>query len=95
MALFATALNMEMGYAGMMPLGQSMFLGSGRLFFRSYYFIKVGLPLAPAIILALDTLHHYQCDRRFLSVCRGKPLTFGLLHLSFNHLIHHLDRQMD
>lgn len=27
MALFATGLNLEMGYAGMMPLGQAMFLG--------------------------------------------------------------------
>jgi branched-chain amino acid transport system permease protein len=84
MALFATALNMEMGYAGMMPLGQSMFLALGAYAF-GILLLKGGLPLTLAIIVALlfsvaiNAIVGYLC-------LRGKPLTFGLLHLSFNIL---------
>src|SRR5512136_1948978 len=52
MALFATGLNMEMGYAGMMPLAQGMFLGVVAYTF-SILIIKMGVSFALAIPLAL------------------------------------------
>lgn len=84
MALFATSLNMELGYAGMMPLGQSMFLGLGAYSF-GILLLKVGMSLAPAIIVALIMCIVINAIVGFLCL-RGKPITFGLLHLSFNIL---------
>jgi branched-chain amino acid transport system permease protein len=84
MALFATSLNMEMGYAGMMPLGQSMFLGLGAYSF-AILLLKVNLSFPIAIVVSLllclvvNAIIGYLC-------LRGNPLTFGLLHLSFNIL---------
>jgi branched-chain amino acid transport system permease protein len=84
MALFATALNMEIGYAGMMPLGQAMFLGLGAYSF-GIFFLKVHASLAPAIVLALILCIIVNAIIGFLCL-RGKPMTFGLLHLAFNIL---------
>jgi branched-chain amino acid transport system permease protein len=84
MALFATALNMEMGYAGMMPLGQSMFLGLGAYSF-GIFILKVGMPFFLAIAMALVFCVVVNAIIGFLCL-RGKPLTFGLLHLAFNIL---------
>jgi branched-chain amino acid transport system permease protein len=84
MALFATGLNMEMGYAGMMPLGQAMFLGLGAYSF-GILILKVHLSLGPAIVLALIICIIVNAIIGFLCL-RGKPITFGLLHLAFNIL---------
>lgn len=84
MALFATGLNMEMGYAGMMPLGQAMFLGLGAYSF-GILISKVHLSLAPAVVLALIICIIVNAIIGFLCL-RGKPMTFGLLHLAFNIL---------
>lgn len=84
MALFATALNMEIGYAGMMPLGQAMFLGLGAYSF-GILILKAHISLAPAIVLALILCIIVNAIIGFLCL-RGKPITFGLLHLAFNIL---------
>jgi branched-chain amino acid transport system permease protein len=84
MALFATSLNMEMGYAGMMPLGQAMFLGLGAYSF-GILITKAHISLAPAIVLALIICIIVNAIIGFLCL-RGKPMTFGLLHLAFNIL---------
>ena len=84
MALFATALNMEMGYAGMMPLGQAMFLGLGAYTFGIFY-LKLHMPWGLAILTALIACIIINAIIAFLCL-RGKPVTFGLLHLSFNML---------
>jgi branched-chain amino acid transport system permease protein len=84
MALFATALNMEMGYAGMMPLGQAMFLGLGAYSF-GILILKVHISLGPAIVLALIICIIVNAIIGFLCL-RSKPITFGLLHLAFNIL---------
>jgi branched-chain amino acid transport system permease protein len=84
MALFATALNMEMGYAGMMPLGQAMFLGLGAYAF-AIFLAKAGFSYALAIIAALVFCILINTVIGFICL-RGKPLTFALLHLAFNIL---------
>jgi branched-chain amino acid transport system permease protein len=84
MALFATGLNMEMGYAGMMPLGQAMFLGLGAYTF-GIFFLKVHMPWGLAILAALPICIIINALVGWLCL-RGKPVTFGLLHLSFNIL---------
>ena len=84
MALFATGLNMEMGYAGMMPLGQAMFLGLGAYSF-GILVVKAHMSLAPAVILALVICIIINAIIGFLCL-RGKPITFGLLHMAFNIL---------
>jgi branched-chain amino acid transport system permease protein len=84
MALFATGLNMEMGYAGMMPLGQAMFLGFGAYAF-GILVLKVNMPWGLAIVVALALCIIVNAIVAFLCL-RGKPITFGLLHLSFNIL---------
>jgi branched-chain amino acid transport system permease protein len=82
MALFASSLNLQVGYAGMLPLGHSMFLGFGAYSF-GLLFIKGDLLLIPALLAALfisiaaSTIVGYLC-------LRGDPMTFGLLHLGFN-----------
>jgi branched-chain amino acid transport system permease protein len=84
MALFATGLNMELGYAGMMPLGQAMFLGLGAYSF-GILISKAHMSLAPAVVLALIICIIINAIIGFLCL-RGKPMTFGLLHLAFNIL---------
>ncbi len=84
MALFATGLNMEMGYAGMMPLGQATFLGLGAYSF-GILIVKAHMSLAPAIVLALFICLIVNAIIGFLCL-RGKPMTFGLLHMAFNIL---------
>lgn len=84
MALFATGLNLEMGYAGMMPLGQAMFLGLGGYSFGIFY-MKVHMPWGLAIVAGLILCLIINAIIGFLCL-RGKPVTFGLLHLSFNML---------
>jgi ABC-type branched-subunit amino acid transport system permease subunit len=85
MALFATGLNMEMGYAGMMPLGQATFLGLGAYSF-GILIVKAHFSLAPAIIIALVFCLIINAIIGFLCL-RGKPITFGLLHMAFNILL--------
>jgi branched-chain amino acid transport system permease protein len=75
---------MEMGYAGMMPLGQAMFLGLGAYSF-GILILKAHISLAPAIVLALIICIIVNAIIGFLCL-RGKPITFGLLHLAFNIL---------
>jgi branched-chain amino acid transport system permease protein len=85
MALFATSLNLQVGYAGMLPLGHSMFLGFGA-YSLGLLIVKGGLSLPPAVLLSLliclaaGTIIGYLC-------LRGDPMTFGLLHLAFNILL--------
>src|SRR5208283_6206438 len=52
MALFATSLNIQVGYAGMLPLGHSMFLGLGAYSF-CLLLVKTGMPQILAFPLAL------------------------------------------
>jgi len=81
-ALFATSLNIEIGYAGMMPLGQATFYGLGAYSF-GLLVIKAHLPIFPAVICGLlismiiSVIIGYLCIRRNLFI-------FGLLHLAFN-----------
>lgn len=85
MALFATSINMQVGYAGMMPLGQSQFFGLGAYAF-GLLCLKGGLslPLAffggLAVCAVLSAIIGYLC-------LRGDSLTFALLHLAFNILL--------
>jgi branched-chain amino acid transport system permease protein len=81
MALFATGLNMEMGYAGMMPLAQGMFLGIGAYSF-SILIIKLDVPFALAIVLGLIISVIINIILGYLCL-RGSALTFGLLHMAF------------
>jgi len=81
MALFATALNMEMGYAGMMPLGQGMFLGLGAYAY-GILVLKVHFPYAAAVIAGLLICIAINAVVGFLCL-RGRPITFGLLHMAF------------
>jgi branched-chain amino acid transport system permease protein len=85
MALFATSLNLQAGYSGMLPLGHSMFLGLGAYSF-GLLLVKGGLSLLPAalfslfICVAASVIIGYLC-------LRGNAMTFGLLHLGFNILL--------
>jgi len=88
MALFATSLNIQVGYAGMLPLGHSMFLGFGAYSF-GLLFTKGDLLLTSAFIMALflsivaSAIIGYLC-------LRGNSMTFALLHLGFNILLYTL-----
>ena len=85
MALFATSINMQVGRAGMMPLGQAQFFG-----FAAYGFglvcvkgglpLSLGFPFALLISLIVIGIIGYLC-------LRGDSLTFALLHLAFNILL--------
>jgi len=85
MALFATSINMQVGRAGMMPLGQAQFFGLGAYAF-GLLCVKGGVSLPFAFILALLIsivaigIIGYLC-------LRGDSLTFALLHLAFNILL--------
>ena len=85
MALFATSINMQVGRAGMMPLGQAQFFGLGAYAF-GLLCVKGGISLPFAFILALLIsivvigIIGYLC-------LRGDSLTFALLHLAFNILL--------
>lgn len=85
MALFATSLNLQVGYSGMLPLGHSMFLGFGAYSF-GLLFIKGGLSLFPAFILSLLICVGASAIIGYLCL-RGNAMTFGLLHLGFNLLV--------
>lgn len=86
MALFATSLNFQVGYAGMFPLGHSMFLGLGVYSF-GLLFTKGDLALTPAfggallISIMASGIIGYLC-------LRGDSMTFALLHLGFNILLY-------
>jgi branched-chain amino acid transport system permease protein len=85
MALFAMSINMQVGRAGMMPLGQAQFFGLGAYAF-GLLCVKGGLTLSLAFFLALlisvvaNVIIGYLC-------LRGDSLTFALLHLAFNILL--------
>jgi branched-chain amino acid transport system permease protein len=85
MALFATSINMQVGRAGMMPLGQAQFFGLGAYAF-GLLCVKGGVSLPFAFIFALLIsivaigIIGYLC-------LRGDSLTFALLHLAFNILL--------
>jgi branched-chain amino acid transport system permease protein len=85
MALFATSINMQVGRAGMMPLGQAQFFGLGAYAF-GLLCVKGGLPLSYSLLFALlislvaIAIIGYLC-------LRGDSLTFALLHLAFNILL--------
>src|SRR5208283_2906143 len=84
-ALFATAINMQVGYTGMLPLGQSMFFGLGAYSY-SLLCLKGGMTVSFAFFggLVLSTvitgIIGYLC-------LRGDSMTFGLLHIAFNILL--------
>jgi branched-chain amino acid transport system permease protein len=85
MALFAMSINMQVGRAGMMPLGQAQFFGLGAYAF-GLLCVKGGVTLSLAFFLALlisvvaNVIIGYLC-------LRGDSLTFALLHLAFNILL--------
>ncbi len=85
MGLFATSINMQVGYAGMMPLGHAQFFGIGAYAF-GLLCVKGGIPLPLAFFLALlisvaaSVVIGYLC-------LRDNPLTFAMLHLAFNILL--------
>jgi branched-chain amino acid transport system permease protein len=85
MALFAMSINMQVGRAGMMPLGQAQFFGLGAYAF-GLLCVKGGVMLPLAFFLALlisvvaNVIIGYLC-------LRGDSLTFALLHLAFNILL--------
>ncbi len=85
MALFATSINMQVGSAGMMPLGQAQFFGLGAYAF-GLLCVKGGVPFPYGLFFALlislfaGAMIGYLC-------LRGDSLTFALLHLAFNILL--------
>jgi len=86
MALFATSLNIQVGYAGMLPLGHSMFLGLGAYSF-CLLLVKTGMPQIAAIPIALLICTASSVIIGYLCLKANKPMTFGLLHLAFNILL--------
>jgi len=85
MALFATSINMQVGYAGMMPLGQSQFFGIGAYAFgllclKGSLSLPLGFVGGLAASIVLSAIIGYFC-------LRGDSLTFALLHLAFNILL--------
>lgn len=90
-ALFATSLNMQLGYGGMMPLGQATFFGFGAYSF-GLLVIKAGFPKFPAIVgglaltIILNIVVGFLCTKR-------NQMIFGLLHLSFNIMFYTLVTQ--
>jgi branched-chain amino acid transport system permease protein len=85
MALFATAINLEVGYSGMLPLGQAMFLGISAYAY-TILFVKFGVPLSVAALASLGSSVLANLVIGFLCL-RGEAMTFGLLHLGFNILL--------
>jgi branched-chain amino acid transport system permease protein len=85
MALFATSINIQLGYAGMMPLGQAMFLGVGGYSF-GLLVVKGGLPITLAFFAGLLLSAVASGIIGFLCL-RGDSMTFALLHLAFNILL--------
>jgi branched-chain amino acid transport system permease protein len=51
LAVFATSINLLLGYAGMIPFGHGAFYGAGA-YCCAILLKKVGLPLGPALILS-------------------------------------------
>jgi branched-chain amino acid transport system permease protein len=85
MALFATSINIQLGYGGMMPLGQAMFLGIGGYSF-GLLLLKGGLPLTLAFFAGL-LLSAVASGIIGFFCLRGDSMTFALLHLAFNILL--------
>jgi branched-chain amino acid transport system permease protein len=86
MALFATSLNIQVGYAGMLPLGHSMFLGLGAYSF-CLLLVKTGMPMLLAFPLALVISTAMCVIIGYLCLKSNDAMTFGLLHLAFNILL--------
>ncbi len=86
MALFATSLNIQVGYAGMLPLGHSMFLGLGAYSF-CLLLVKTGMPQILAFPLALLISTAMSVIIGYFCLKSNEPMTFGLLHLAFNILL--------
>jgi branched-chain amino acid transport system permease protein len=83
-ALFAMSLNMEMGHAGMLPLGQSAFYGLGAYAY-AIMALKVHQPMWIAVIASLGICFIVNLVCGYLCL-RGQFFTFGILHMGFNLL---------
>jgi branched-chain amino acid transport system permease protein len=85
MGLFAMSINMQVGYAGMMPLGQAQFFGIGAYAF-GLLCVKGGMPLPFAFFLGLAISVAGSAMIGYLCL-RDDSLTFAMLHLAFNILL--------
>lgn len=82
MVLFATSLNIQVGYGGMTALGHATFLGLGAYSF-GLLFLKAGIPIYLAFIAALFLSIIISTVLGYISL-RGGPMAFALLNLAFN-----------
>ena len=86
MILFALSLNMQLGYAGMMPLGHATLLGFGAYSYT--LLLRAGLPLPLAVLLAivistlLGVLVGYFCLRG------NNAMTFTFLSMGIGTLLY-------
>ena len=86
LALFATSLNMLVGYGGMVSFGHGMFFGLGAYTF-ALLMQRTGMPIPAAFVLALA-----MCAALGLvvgAICvRLKEIYFAFLTLAFQMLVH-------
>ena len=84
--LFAMSTNILMGYIGIMPMGQPIFVGISAYTYTicmSKYGMSIGVSIliALALSLALSVVIGYFCLRR------GEGFAVGFLYLGFNTLL--------
>ncbi len=91
MTMFALSLNLMVGYAGMMPLGQSVQLGIGAyaytLLVRAGVSIGVSAAAAIAISVLAGAIIGYLCLRG------GNGMTFAFLNMAIATLIYTIVNQ--
>jgi branched-chain amino acid transport system permease protein len=85
MVLFATSLNIQLGYGGMLALGHAMYLGIGAYSF-GLMSLKVGMPMLPAFVMTLLISAVISAALGFISL-RSSIMAFALLNLAFNLLL--------
>lgn len=88
LALFATSLNLLVGYGGMVSFGHGMFFGLGAYSF-GLLMQRTGLPIPAAFVLTIGITAAFALVIGLICV-RLKEIYFAFLTLAFQMFIHSL-----
>ena len=88
MALFATSMNVLLGYGGMMPMGHAIFLGIGGYAY-TILVSRAGMPILPSILLALVIVFLASLFIGYFCL-KGSGMTFAFLSMGFSTLLYTL-----
>lgn len=91
MTMFALSLNLMVGYAGMMPLGQSVQFGIGAYAYTLC--IRAGVAILPSFLVAIVTSMAAGVVIGYLCLRGKNGMTFAFLNMAIATLIYTLVNQ--